>query len=283
MVKRERKMETIRLVGLDLDGTLLDNSKNISDRTYRAMKAAAEQGVYLVPVTGRPHEGIPKLVRKLPFVRYLISCNGAAIRDEQESSVVREKLISPEVSLNLTRILHQYQVPYEVLLNGVGYSEQWVYDHLIARSPQNSFLPQYIKETRRVVPHLPSFLAKEGKGLEELFVMSGSLEKQEEIFREVKALHQLSFVFPAPTGMEITAKGVDKGEALLFLAGSLGIARHEVMALGDSGNDLTMLRAAAFPVAMGNAVPEVKAMAQFTTASNEEHGVAVALERFVLK
>lgn len=276
-------MEKIRLIGLDLDGTLLDDSKNISDRTYRAMQAAADQGVYLVPVTGRPHEGIPQLVRRLPFVRYLISCNGAAIRDEQEQSVVREKLIPPEESLNLTRILQRHHAPYEVLLHGVGYSEQWVYDRLIARSPQNSFLPQYIKETRRVVPHLPSFIEEEGTGLEELFVMSGSLEMQEKIFQEIRTLHQLNIVFPARTAMEITAKDVDKGEALLFLADSLGISRQGVMALGDSGNDLAMLRAAALPVAMGNAVAEVKAMACFTTASNEEHGVAVALERFVLK
>lgn len=276
-------MVTIRLIGLDLDGTLLDDSKNISDRTYRAMQAAAQQGVVLVPVTGRPHEGIPKLVRELPFIRYLISCNGAAIRDEQEKRMVREKLISPEVSLDLAHILHGHQVPYEVLLNGIGYSEQWVYDHLISKSPQNSFLPQYIKETRQIVPYLPSFLAEKGIGLEELFVMAGSREKKEELFREIQSLHRLNFVFPTPTGIEITAKDVDKGEALLFLADSLGIAQSSVMALGDSGNDLAMLRAAAFPVAMGNAAPEVKAMARFTTATNEDHGVAVALERFVLK
>jgi Cof subfamily protein (haloacid dehalogenase superfamily) len=273
----------IRLIGLDLDGTLLDNRKHISERTYKALQAAAEQGVYLVPVTGRPHEGIPKLVRDLPFIRYHISCNGAAIRDEQEMRVVREKLITPTDSLLLTEILHRHKVPFEVLFQGLGYSEQWVYDHLLSRNPHNFFLPQYIKETRRIVTNLPSFVAEEGKGLEELFVMAVTSEKHEEILQEVKTQYQLNIVFPARMSMEITAKDVNKGEALLFLADSLGIAHHEVMALGDSGNDLAMLRASAFPVAMGNAASEVKAMARFTTASNEEDGVAVALERFVLK
>ena len=276
-------MEKIGLIALDLDGTLLDGNKNITDRTYKALYRAAEQGIYLVPVTGRPHEGIPKLVRELPFVRYLISCNGAAIWDQQEDRIVREKTISPEESLSLTRILNRNEVPYEVLWKGSGYSEKWVYDLLIERSPLNSFLPGYIKETRRIVPNLPTFIEEEGKALEELFIMAGSQEKLDKILKDIHTMHDLNMVFPAPYAMEITAKGVDKGEALLFLADSLGVARHEVMAVGDSGNDLKMLRASGFPVAMGNAVTEVKKMARFTTASNEEDGVAVAIERFVLK
>lgn len=275
-------MKKIRLIGLDLDGTLLDNGKRISDRTYQAMQEAAKRGVYLVPVTGRPHGGIPELVRNLPFVRYFISCNGASIRDGKRQCALREKLIPPDESQYLTEVLNRHRMPYEVLWNGYGYSEQWVYDHWIARSPNKGFLTTYIRETRKIVPHLPSFIAEENKGLEEVFILTQQREMQEELLRELQGLPNLNIVFPSSVSMEITAGDVDKGEALLFLAESLGIAQHEVMAMGDSGNDLAMLRAAGFPVAMGNAVQEVKEMAKFTTASNEEHGVALAIERYVL-
>lgn len=137
---------------------------------------------------------------------------------------------------------------------------------------------QYIKDTRLVVPHLPSFVREQEAGLEELLVMAGSAERMGVLMRELREFQNLNFIFPAADILEITASGVDKGEALLHLAQHLGVQSHEVMALGDSGKDLAMLQAAA----MGNAAPEVKAMARHTKASNEEHGVAEAIERFVL-
>lgn len=275
-------MERIGIIGLDLDGTLLNNNKQISQRNYEVLSRAAERGVYLVPVTGRPHFGIPALVRQLPFVRYVISCNGAAIRDEREGVLVREETIAPSVAADVVACLLRHRVPFEVLYQGRGYAEQWVYDLMIARSPNNSFLPKYIQETRTVVPDLPQFLAEGNRPLEELFIMAHNRETRDEVAEELASLAPLNLVFPAPAAVEITAPGVDKGEALLHLAARLGIGPEGVMAIGDSGNDLAMLRAAALPVAMGNAPEEVRRAAVFTTATNEEDGVALAIERFVL-
>jgi len=274
-------MGCIRLIGLDLDGTLLDDRKQISARTLAAMEQAAKAGAHIVPVTGRPHEGIPRIVRDLPFVRYIISCNGARIRDEREGKVVRERLIPKEESLALVRLVGAHLLPFEVLVEGVGYAETWVYEHLIAQSPQNSFLPRYIKETRRTVPDLSAFMA-EGRAIEEIFVMAGRQDSIEELLQTLRHLPHLHLVHPAPGALEITAAGVDKGEALLHLAGLLDIAQDEIMAIGDSGNDLAMLQAAGTSVAMGNAAPEVKKQSTFITESNENHGVAVAIERYVL-
>lgn len=274
-------MGKIRLVGLDLDGTLLDEHKKISAPTMEALEEAARQGVYLVPVTGRPHLGIPTLVRELPFVRYIISCNGACIRDEKNGSLLRERLIPAEESQALVRLLHGKKLPFEVLFEGVGYAEGWVYEHLIAKNPHNAFLPRYVKETRRTIPDIKAFV-EEGRGLEELFIMAGQKDSVEEILCELQSIPKLHVVHPGPGMLEITAAGVDKGEALLALAKKLGIDRRETMAIGDSGNDLTMLRAAGLSVAMGNAAPEVKKLSDAVTETNENHGVAVALSRYVL-
>lgn len=275
-------MGRIRLIGLDLDGTLLDERKQISTRTLAAMEQAAMGGAYLVPVTGRPHEGIPRIVRDLPFVRYIISCNGASIRDEREGKTVRERLIPRAESLALVELLAEKKIPFEVLVEGVGYAESWVYEHLIARNPKSAFLPRYIKETRRTVPDLAAFVA-EARAIEEFFVIAGRQDSVEELVATLRGLSHLHLVHPAPGALEITSAGVDKGEALLHLADLLGIAQDEVMAIGDSGNDLAMLKAAGTAVAMGNAAPEVKKLSSFITESNENHGVALAIERFVLR
>ena len=273
--------EPIRIIGLDLDGTLLNNDKRISPRTMAALEAAQAQGVYLVPVTGRPHMGVPRLVRELPFVRFLISCNGAAIRDNITDEFVRERTLPPGLARELLEILRRHGAPHEALYQGQGYGEDWVYRQMIAMYPENAFLPVYIRDSRKTVPDMAAFLA-EGHGPEELFVMTESREQRDEIAGSLLEVPGINVVFPAARALEITAAGVDKGEALLYLADYLGVHPGGVMAVGDSGNDLAMLRAAAFPVAMGNAAPKVKAMSKFVTASNEEDGVGLAIEEFVL-
>ncbi len=274
-------MPHIRVLGLDLDGTLLDDRKRIGGKTMTALERAYEQGVAIVPVTGRPHEGIPALVRDLPFVRYIISCNGATIRDMQEGLVVRETLIPVAQSLDVLRMLQEEKMAFEVLCDGVGHAEGWVYERLIAQSPQNTFLPTYVKQTRRIIADTAAFVAA-GRGLEEFFVMPDTTQETARLRKTLEKMPGLHVVQPAPRALEITAAGVDKGASLLHLAGRLGASRAEVMAMGDSGNDLAMLKAAGLSVAMGNATDEVKALADYLTETNENDGVAQAVERFIL-
>lgn len=275
-------MGTIALVGLDLDGTLLNDDKQISPRTYAALAQASAEGVHLVPVTGRPHFGIPEQVRELPFVRYIISCNGASTWDNAQGKMIRERLIPTETCFEIAAHLAAERVPYEILHQGLGYGEQWVYDRMIAQSRNPEFLREYIRQTRKVIPDLSAFL-REGNGLEELFITAEDAAQRERIAAHLETLAPLGIVFPFPLAMEVTAPGVDKGEALLSLAVQLGVAPEGVMAIGDSGNDLAMLDAAAIAVAMGNATREVKEKAHFVTESNAKDGVALAVERFVLE
>lgn len=274
-------MQAIGIIGLDLDGTLLDADKKITERTYLALEAAAAQGVHLVPVTGRPRLGIPENVSGLPFVRYLISCNGAAIWDQETAGPVREVTIPCALAVQVAQLVEQYGMSCEALCRGVGYAESWVYECMIAQSPPNSFLRRYVQQTRKTVESLPQFLQSQAQGAEEFFVMCGK-QAPETMAQELKKLGALSIVSPTPQTLELTADGVDKGEALLHLAAQLGVPSGGVMAIGDSGNDLAMLKAADFPVAMGNATDQVKRIAAFTTAGNNEDGVALAIERFVL-
>ena len=271
-------MGRIRLIGLDLDGTLLNEEKRITEHTLHIMEEAKAQGIYLVPVTGRPHLGIPAVVRELPMIRYVISCNGATIRDVQEDCVLRSKAISPQEGVRLGKVLQEHKASYEILVEGQGYSEPWVYEAMVARSPKNTFLPRYIKETRKTVSDLLTFM-ETCPGVEEFFVMGGV---QEGLVEALKTVAEIDVVFPALKALELTARGVNKGEALLHLAAHLGIAKEEVLAIGDSGNDVEMLRAAGLSVAMGNATEAVKAMTHAVTDTNEQEGVAKAIARYAL-
>ena len=274
-------MKKIGLVGLDLDGTLLNSDKRISPKTYQALEQAASQGVHLVPITGRPHDGIPQFVRELPFVEYFISCNGAAIR-RRNGDFIRAATIPHETTLRIAQVLAETRAPYEVMLLGRGYGENWVYEAMMAVSPDNQFLKKYIQETRFIVPDLAAHIAQKRMEAEEFFIMAEHAAGLEAVAENLRTIPGIHVVFPAAHMLEITREGVDKGEAMLHLAESLGVPQEATMALGDSGNDLKMLQAAGLPVAMGNAEEQVKELSDFVTDSNDDDGVAKALETFVL-
>ncbi len=276
-------MRQIRLIGVDLDGTLLDTDKSISNRTYSALQKAKEQGVIVVPATGRPYEGIPANIRACELLEYIISSNGANIRRLPSNEHMRQACLTPNESVAIAHLLEEARLPYEVIWNGVGYAQQWVYEFMMKGRLDNAFLPKYIRETRKQIEDMRAFLNDGQKQLEAFFVITREAEHQAKMKEITQQIADVDYVYPAPWATEITARKVNKGEALLHIADTLGIRQEEVMAIGDSGNDIELLRHVGFPVAMGNAEEHIKQMSHFVTSSNDDHGVALAIERFVLQ
>ena len=247
---------TIRLIALDLDGTLLTSGKTISPGDRAAVEAAIGRGVLVVPVTGRPAQGVPQEVLDLPGVRYVISSNGATIRDVIAGETLLETHLEAETALAVLAASDHVTMIREAFREGVGYLSRADYDILCGR--YEGAMLQYVLDTRQVLPGtIADFLREDPRPIEELF-----------------------FLFPRD--LEVMAGGIDKGEGLLFLLDRLGIDPGEVLAIGDGGSDLPMLLAAGIGVAMGNATEGVKAGADWVTGSCDENGVAAAIEKYVL-
>ena len=119
-------------------------------------------------------------------------------------------------------------------------------------------------------------------GIENLSIMCPSAEKRELVLERMRRIEGIRIIYPLPTDLEIISADADKGEALLALAGELGIRREEVMAVGDGSNDLGLMKAAGLSVAMGNASQEIMDASDYVTLDNEHDGVAEAVRRFVL-
>ena len=272
----------IRLIALDLDGTLLTTGKTISPADRAAVEAAIARGVLVVPVTGRPAQGIPREVLELPGVRYVISSNGATIRDVETGETLLETHLEAETALAVLEASAHVTMIREAFRAGVGYLSREDYDILCAR--YEGAMLAYVLDTRQVVPGtLEDFLRDDPRPVEELFFLTDSEETKRDLHRTLSALPGIGFADPFPRDLEVMAGGIDKGEGLLFLLGRLGIDPNQTMAVGDGGSDLPMLRAAGIGVAMGNSIQFVKDGADWVTASNDEDGVARAIEKFVLK
>ena len=271
----------IRMIGLDLDGTLLTGQKELTAGNRAALEKAAENGVYIVPVTGRPLSGIPTQVMELDFIRYAITSNGAVTTDRACGQTIRERCMSRETAEKTLRAAQGERIILEYFTGGYGYHDSVTHE-LLWKKFENTPILRYLEKSRIPVEDLYGRLRESRRGIENLSIMCPTPEVKESILSRVKGIEGIRIIYPWPTDLEITSMDADKGEALLSLAAGLGINREEVMAMGDGNNDLGLMNAAGLSVAMGNSSPEVFAAADFQTSDNEHDGVAEAINRYVL-
>ena len=277
-------MRPVRLLGLDLDGTVLTDDKRVTDRTMAAMLDAAHQGCEVVLVTGRPLHGIPEEFTAHPEFRYIIASNGAVTVDRAENREIHGNFLDPELVLQLVRIPVREKVVYSVFLDGYGWCEEDAFLQM-----KEFFRPtshySYILQSRRSVKDITEFIrreSREGSRIENFWIMAGSVENRDRILEMVGKPEGVNIFLTAAYDFEIVSASAEKGRELLWLGGQLGIPPKDMMTIGDNVNDLGMLKSAGLSVAMANAEESVRAAARFVTKSNEEDGAALAIERFVL-
>lgn len=271
---------TIRLVAMDMDDTFLHSDKSISPENIRAVTDGAAAGIVMVPASGRPFHMIPKALTELDGVRYIITVNGSRVRDLCTGKYIFSRLIPHEDTVKLVELIKDYGAIPESCMDEVFY--------VSAEDEEKQFafvepsLEWFIRSMHTKVPDLMDKIAEKGVGSEKLLAMFPNRSGMEPFRREAEARFGVMVSSSLPGELEITAKGVSKGTALLALASSLGIDRSETMAVGDSENDTDMLKSAGFSVAMGNAGPELKRIAHAVTDICDNDGFAKAVYRWAL-
>lgn len=281
-----RMKKNIKLIGLDLDGTVFDDDKKISYRTMNAIKKAIEKGIIVVPATGRPIIGVPNEILTLEGIEYALTANGAAIYKLHPKRCIFHDCLEEHMCADIITMLNKYDVMADAFIDGMGYVEKAKQDKNMDYS-MPEVIRKYILATRKAVPNLVEFIINHSRPVEKLTVNfktreDGSLSWKEEIQKELEQFSQLTVVSGISTNLEITKDTATKGNGLLELGKQLGIDKEQIMACGDSGNDKEMLEKVGFGVAMENASEDVKLVADYITKSNQEDGVAFAIEQFVL-
>ena len=278
--------EPIRIVALDLDGTLLDSQKRLSDRSRAALAHAAAAGALIVPTTGRVFGMMPPAVRDLPFVRYAITINGAQVYDRAtDTAIVREE-IPLDAAVAIMEILDRHDVVYDCYRQNWGWMTAALQDKAADYATDDHYL-RMIREFRKPVPELKAHLratAADGDVQKVmLFARRGDAAAAQDelaaIAREVAAAFpDVKITSSTANNLEINSAAAHKGRALARFADHLGLSLANCAAFGDGMNDFTMVEAAGLGVAMANAAPEVKRVAKLVTRSNDDDGVARVLE-----
>ena len=271
----------IKLVLLDLDGTLLNSDKLIPPENYAALERAYKAGVHIVPCTGRFFDGMPQVVRDLPFFRYAITVNGAQIYDRETDTVLHRCEISPDDAQRIYARLETMPVIYDCFMDGWGYMDRKNYDRIDEFIPI-PWMSQMVKDLRKPVDDFRSFMRAQNKGVQKIQMFFRDQDERKACWDElIRLFPEMAVTSALVNNVEINAKNANKGEALRVLCRHLGLEIRESMAFGDGNNDLSMIRAAGLGVAMGNAAEELKAAAGYITDTNDNAGVAKAMEKFV--
>ena len=274
--------DRIRLLGLDLDGTLLNNKKQINGPDEDRIKKTMQKGIIVVPVTGRPLKGIPENIKKLFHSSYMITSNGAVTTDIKLQKNIDGAYLNSKKVLDIVELLQSQkeEVMVEVFADGIGYVQKKQLD-VIKEMYRGTNLESYFHTSRIPINDIKSLIVSRNDDIAEISIMTRSIAIKKEIQKLLMEFSDIKITSSVQTDLEINALNAGKGLALLRLAKKLGIQSSEIMACGDSGNDIEMLQSARIAVAMGNANEEVKSIADFVTSSNEENGVAYAIDRYI--
>lgn len=271
----------IGIIALDLDGTLLNSSGEISPRTHDALLRCADAGIEIVPTTGRFFGAMPQFIRELPFLHYAITINGAAVFDIRRGETVCSEAIALPDAIALMQYLDTLPVCYDCYVNNAAYMTA----DLRSRIAEFTDSPKYIKMVlalRQPVDELKAYLSAQSEPVQKVMLFTRHPEVRKEI------LEHLSERFPmlvasssTPDNVEINQVNANKGRALYLLADYLGIPRTDTMSFGDGLNDLSMILAAGIGVAMANSEAAVLEAADYVTGDCDSDGIADAIDHII--
>lgn len=272
------QFENIRLIGIDLDETLLRHDKTISEKTINILKKLSDADMHIVPITGRPFSGLPEQLLKIDNIKYAVCSNGAQIMDIHTGKKLFSNVISNENANKIIDMLNENDCHFEVFCNGVGYIEQEEYDLYIKEFSDTPF-GDYVLSTRTVVESQKEIFNDKSTGADDFFIICRDEKHRESLFKQLEAVNDIQFCRFQDKFLEVTSVYADKGNGLKTICRYLGIDLKNTMAFGDDANDIKLLQAAGISVAMGNAIEQVKQSADIITLTNNDDGVAHILEQ----
>lgn len=268
----------IKLIAIDLDGTLLDSHKKVSEKNKAALAAAKAQGVKVVICTGRPLRAIRPYLEELSLKDegdYSITFNGGLVQKNDSGEIIEKATLQLAEVHELVELAQSLNLPLDIVSEEVVLSLQTSPEYSSIYGILNPLLdcrPFPIEQLDDTRLYNKAVIAYHQEVLDpQILKIPEAIRARYEV---IKTRNNL---------LEFMPKGITKAYGISLLARDLGIEKKEIMAIGDEENDLPMIAYAGIGVAMANAVPMVKEAADVLTASNDEDGVAAVLKEYVLE
>ena len=274
-------MTAVKLIGIDLDGTLLDSSAQVTEENKKAVKEAQENGIKVVPVTGRAFSALPEGIKDIEGFEYIITGNGSAITRLSDMKVIRRFTLSREQTEDIIEYFYRNDCELEYYFESTVYAcvkDIWYYGKRFDFSP---YTWKYLMTTRAMVDDMYEFAMNRSDCAELVGAIFGDIRLREQALEYLGKYGDLSLTEGMKNNIEVTHEKAKKGIAFSDLAEYFGIRKDETAAFGDNYNDIDLLDHAGFSICMGNGKEEVKKRCDMVTLSNDEDGVAYGIRRIL--
>lgn len=271
----------VKLICLDIDGTLLNTSREVTERTVRAIEAARKKGITVTIASGRIHQSVLTIADAAGISAPIISMNGSLIKDKESGRILRD------IPIGLDKVKESFKVLKRLDIKPNLYDKKGMY--ISSRFDMYRDIHGFIKSKYDLdytemsgFDEIERVILDKGDSLNKIIFFPGR-EKRVETMKEFDPISNISVVSSSRSNVEITNILADKGKAVLALGEILGIYPDEIMAVGDQFNDKSMLDAVKYSVAMGNAPDELKKDVYYITKDNDSDGCALAIEKIALE
>ena len=267
---------TYKVIAFDIDGTILNRWHRLPKKHIDVLERLHQEGMIIVPVTGRSLDGIPRELLKRGIVDYVISSNGAKVTNIQTQEDVYTNFMPSHLVKDILNRVSIFKVSIGIQADGLSYDNS----HVQRLGRRILFWNEF--EKTPIIHSLNQFL-DERHHVEKIQIFAWSHEKLFKVKRMLSRFTGIRYPMSSNKYIEITKDDTDKGIALKALMAHLGIEMHSVCAIGDDTNDIPMLESAGFAMVMGNAAPRVKRYADVVVPSNKKDGFQRAIYEYLLK
>lgn len=286
-----------KLVAIDLDGTMLNQYGIVTDETKNAIKEAKKRGLEVIIASGRPIDSVKTIAKEIKSEKYFISGNGAIIYDIANNEIIYENTLKKQKVLEIIKICEENSIYYNI------YTEK----EIIAKSLQCNVL-YYHKENLNkeesekthinIVDDIYEYISNREEKIIKITICENNQAIFNSIIKKIKEIEEIEILEVSHMSRktikqgteeipieyfytEISAKNVDKWNAIEFLKEKMNIKTEEIIAIGDNFNDKKMIENAGLGIAMGQSNPEIKQIANQVAESNLEDGVAKVLQTII--
>nr|WP_286208005.1 Cof-type HAD-IIB family hydrolase [Clostridium caldaquaticum] len=271
-----------KLLCIDMDGTLLNSEGNVTERTLKAIKSAHKKGVIVTVCTGRIYTSAKYYAELIGVKAPIIALNGAYIREKDKNEVIYKSVLGKENCIKILNIAKKYGLYLHFNTPDVVITEKIIHSSE-KYAKMNETMPKDKQIAIELVKNWNDTFEKYSDEILKCITIDDDKEKILKAKEELLKYEEFEVVSSWNNNFEVMCKGVSKGRAVEVLAGFYNINREEIMCIGDNENDISMLSYAGLGVAMGNGESFVKEIADFVTDTNDDDGVAKAIEKFILE
>lgn len=272
-----------KLICIDMDGTLLSDKHEVPELNKEMIKEATKQGVKIAITTGRIFTSAKRYSDLIGTDTPIIASNGAYIREKDKDEVIYESNLSKEQFYKILEVIKKYNLNVYFNTCNTMITESVIPDNHAYKTMDTDLAEEYKIKFKENAEFDKVFDEFNGKILKAICIEDQNKEALNKAKEEMQKYDDLEVVSSWHNNFEVMPKGTSKGNAVKILAQMLGIDREEVICIGDSENDLSMIKYAGLGVAMGNALDIVKENADYITDTNSEAGVGKVIQKFILE